>query len=559
MNTLNQITIILASSIFFGAILKFLRQPIFLAHIIVGLFIGTYFLNGFELTSTNQYFEITVSLLLFISGLSINLKHIKELGENVLVKNVLAFMILTLFFYFSLSFLGFDILESIILGICLSLSSSVILNKIVHDDLLYRNLFNKLANSHLLIQSVFLIFILVFLNSFSVTKDASDLYNLLINNIVKTLILVVNLFLISKYIVSRFEKFVATSNEFMFLFVIGFGFGVVSLFKFLNLSYELGALVAGILLSMHNFSFEVTSKLKVIRELCLLGFFVFLGAGLKFSVLSEKFLLIFVLLILVVAGKIFLNLTTEKMFHTSLRENFFSSLSLTSLSEFSLVIILLANANGLLNKEIFSIFGFLYTALAVLNVYLIKHRAFLFDKFFDFLQVFKAKYGSTEKLKEADVLLMGCGKLGYDFLENYKYLKSKFLVVDYDFDVLKVLDKLKIHNLYGDLSDVEFFESLPYLNAKLIYLSIGDRELIIEILKRLKSRKYAGVKVVVSYSYEDTLEFYRLGADYVVMPEFVTGRFVSDLTLNLGMDPKKYLREKASHLESLKIKESHSF
>lgn len=536
MNTLNQITIILVSSVFFGAILKYLRQPIFLAHIVVGLFVGTYFLTDFELTSNNQYFEIIVSLLLFISGLSINLKHIKELGENVLIKNVLAFMLTTLFFYFSLSFLGFEILESLIISICLSLSSSVILNKVVHDDLLYRNLFNKLANSHLLIQSIFLIFVLVFLNSFSVTKESGDFYNLLVNNIVKTMVLVVNLFLISRYIISRFEKFVATSSEFMFLFVVGFGFGVVSLFKFLNLSYELGALVAGILLSMHNFSFEVTSKLKVIRELCLLGFFVFLGAGLKFSVLSEKFLLIFVLLFLIVVGKVFLNLSVEKMFNTTLRENFFSSLSLTSLSEFSLVIVLLAYSNGLLNKEIFSILGFLYLILSVLNVYLIKHRAYLFDKYFDFLQIFKVKNDSSEKLKDVDVLLMGSGKLGYDFLENYKYLKSKFLVIDYDFDVLKALDKLKINNFYGDLSDSEFFESLPYLNSRLIYLSIGDRDLIIEILKRLKTRKYAGLKVVVAYSYEDTLEFYRLGADYVVMPEFVSGRFVSDLTLNLGLD-----------------------
>jgi Kef-type K+ transport system membrane component KefB len=559
MNTLNQITIVLVSSIFFGAVLKFLRQPIFLAHIIVGLFVGTYFLNDFELTSSNQYFEIIVSLLLFISGLSINLKHIKELGENVLVKNILAFMLLTFFFYIALTFLGFEILEGVVLSICLTLSSSVILNKIVHDDLLYRNLFNKLANSQLLIQSFFLIFILVFLNSFSITKNSADLYNLLVNNLVKTLILIVNLFLVSKYIISRFEKFIATSNEFLFLFVIGFGFGVVSLFKFLNLSYELGALVAGILLSMHNFSFEVTSKLKVIREISLLGFFVFLGAGVKFSILSEKFLLIFVLLFLILFGKILLNLTIEKIFNTSLRENFFSSLSLTSISEFSLVIILLASANGLLNTEIFSIFGFLYIILTVINTYLIKHRAYLFDRYFDFLQIFKVKFEVSDKVKSTDVILMGCGKLGYDFLENYKYLKSKFLVIDYDFDVLKVLDKLKINNLYGDLSDAEFFETLPYLNSKLIYLSVGDRDLIIEILKRLKARKYAGVKVVVSYAYEDTLEFYRLGADYVVMPEFVSGRFVSDLTLNLGFDSKKYLREKASHLESLKIKESHSF
>jgi len=559
MSILNQITIILVSSVFFGAILKFLKQPIFLAHIIVGLFVGTYFIGGFELRSSNQYFEIVASLLLFISGLTVNIKHLKDLGENTILKNILSFLTISIFFYFALNFLGFEILESLIISLCLSLSSSVILNKIASDDYLHRSLFNKIAQSHLLIQSIFLVFILVFLNSFTFGRLDENFYNLLLNNILKTVILIVNLYLISKYIISRVEKFIVTSNEFLFLFIIAFGFGVVSLFKFLNLSYELGALVAGILLSIHNFSFEVTSKLKVVREISLLGFFVFLGAGIDFNILSSKFLLIIVMLILVVLVKIFINLIVEKLFNTTIRDNFFNSLSLTSISEFSILIVLVSVANGLINYELFSVIGFLYIFLAIVNIYFINHRSYLYDKYFDLIQLFKSKNEVKEKLKDIDVILIGCGKLGFDFLENYKYLKNKFLVVDYDFEVLKKLGKLKVNNLYGDISDMEFFESLPYLNSKLVYISISDVEVTKEILSRMKSRKYSGVKVVVSYNYDDTLELYRLGADYVVMPEFISGKFVSDLTLNLGFDNKKYLPEKSSSLDSLKLKESHNF
>ncbi len=96
MSILNQITIILVSSVFFGAILKFLKQPIFLAHIIVGLFVGTYFIGGFELRSSNQYFEIVASLLLFISGLTVNIKHLKDLGENTILKNILSFLTISI-------------------------------------------------------------------------------------------------------------------------------------------------------------------------------------------------------------------------------------------------------------------------------------------------------------------------------------------------------------------------------------------------------------------------------------------------------------------------------
>lgn len=559
MNILNQITLILVSAIFFGAIFRYLKQPVFLAYIVVGLFVGTYFINGVENLSSNNYLEVVVSILLFISGLSINLKHLNDLGQNTLVKNTLAFFIISFFFYFCLSFIGFEIIESIILSVCLSLSSSVILSKISSEDLLHRSLFNKIASSHLLVQSVFLIFILVFLGAFSGNQLNEDFYNLFVNNLLKTLILVVNLYLVSKYIISRLVKFISSSNEYLFLFVVGFGFGVVSLFKFLNLSYELGALVAGVMLSIHNFSLEVSSKLKVIKDISLLGFFVFLGSGLNYNILSSKILLIFILLVLVVASKIIINLYLEKLFHTSLRDSFYSSLSLTSLSEFSLVLVILSFSKGLLNSDIYSVIGFVYIILSVINIYLIKHRNFLYNRYFDSLQIFKSAKENRETISEIDVLLLGCGKLGFDFLENYKYLKNKFLVVDYDNEVLKKLHKFKINNIYGDIGDNEFFESLPYLTSKLIYISIFDKEITREILKKLKSRKYSGVKIAVSYSYEDTLEFYRLGADYVVMPDYVSGKFVSDLTLNLGFDSKKYLSEKNLNLESLKVKESHNF
>jgi Kef-type K+ transport system membrane component KefB len=559
MSILNQITIIFIASVFFGAILKFLKQPIFLAHIIVGLFVGSYFLPNFELRSNNQYFEIITSLLLFIGGLTVNLKHFKELGEFTIVKNSLAFLLISIVFYFGLTFLGFEVLESITLALAISLSSVVILNKVATDDYLHRNLFNKIAQTHLLVQTLFLTLILVFLNSFTANRFETDFYETLINNTLKTLILIANLYLFSRYFITRIEKFIVTSSEFLFIFVIGFGFTVVSLFKFLNLSYELGALLAGIMLSIHAFSFELLSRLKVIRELVLLGFFVFLGAGLDFNVFSDKFLLVLILVLLVLVIKVVINLFVERLFRTPVRDNFFSSISLVSLSEFSIVIVLLAVTSGILNYEIFSVLGFTYIILAVLNIYFIKHRVFIYDKYFDLIQIFKSKHELNEKLPETDVVLIGCGKLGFDFLESYKYLKNKFLVIDYDFDVLNKLKKLKINNYYGDISDMSVFESLPYLKSKLIYSSIADSEINAELLRRLKIRKYSGVKIVVSYSYSDTLEFYRLGADYVVMPEYISGKFVADLTLNFGFDSKKYLVEKSSHLDSLKIKENHSF
>ena len=91
----------------------------------------------------------------------------------------------------------------------------------------------------------------------------------------------------SYYILPRLNKFLSNSQEFLFLFAISFGLGLASLFYIIGFSIEAGALIAGIILSITPYSYEVSAKLKPLRDFFIISFFLILGSQMIFSEINN--------------------------------------------------------------------------------------------------------------------------------------------------------------------------------------------------------------------------------------------------------------------------------
>ena len=77
---------ILAVTILFGGIMRFLKQPIIIGHIFSGIVLGPLVLNVIRSTHNLAAFsQIGIALLLFMVGLNLNPRVIKELGKVSLV------------------------------------------------------------------------------------------------------------------------------------------------------------------------------------------------------------------------------------------------------------------------------------------------------------------------------------------------------------------------------------------------------------------------------------------------------------------------------------------
>ena len=71
---------------------------------------------------------------------------------------------------------------------------------------------------------------------------------------------------------------IALSQELLYLFVIAWCLGISVIFVALGFSVEIGALVAGIALASSPFQYQISSKVKPLRDFFIVMFFILLGS-----------------------------------------------------------------------------------------------------------------------------------------------------------------------------------------------------------------------------------------------------------------------------------------
>ena len=82
MELLIEFGLIIIITMLIAVVMRFLKQPLIIGYIISGIVVGPYFLNLIKSTGTIDIFShMGIALLLFIVGLNLNPKVIKEVGK----------------------------------------------------------------------------------------------------------------------------------------------------------------------------------------------------------------------------------------------------------------------------------------------------------------------------------------------------------------------------------------------------------------------------------------------------------------------------------------------
>jgi Trk K+ transport system NAD-binding subunit len=103
--------------------------------------------------------------------------------------------------------------------------------------------------------------------------------------------------------------------------------------------------------------------------------------------------------------------------------------------------------------------------------------------------------------------------------------------VDFDPDIIEALNKRNIQTIFGDISDPEIAQVVNVEKASLIISTASDPEDNLLLLKSLKSIK--GPKVIVAaFEKTDAKDFYKAGADYVIMPHIAGGNHLANILID---------------------------
>jgi Kef-type K+ transport system membrane component KefB/Trk K+ transport system NAD-binding subunit len=552
-----ELSIVIILAVIISGLMKLLKQPLIIGYIITGILAGPLFLNivkSTDMVATFSHFGIV--FLLFIAGLSLNPRVMKSVGKVSLITGAGQVLFTTFIGFFIAKFFGFSDIAALYISIALTFSSTIIIVKLLSDKGDLQTLYGRISVGFLIVQDVIAVLILMIISS---STGGFDIVAITIETVLIGVGILSFIALFSIFALPRIIKVAAKSQEFLLLFSIGWLLLLAIIFGYLKFSIEIGALLAGISLSVSPYHYEIKLKMNVLRDFFILFFFVLLGSQMVFMNISEFLLPIAVFSIFILVGNPLIVMILMGLLKYTKRNGFLAGLTVAQISEFSLILVALGVKVGHVSNEILS----LITATGLITIfgstYMIMHANKLYSHISKYLNVFERRGRKIDehiyhKGKHYSIILFGYNRIGFSLLESIKNLKKKFLIIDYDPEIITDLAKEGYECRYGDANDMELLNELDFSRAKMIISTIPDIETNLLLIKKVREGNKKAIIIIVSHQIEGALKLYENGATYVVMPYFLGGQYASTLIQKYGMNLNEFLKEKAKHVNHLKTR-----
>lgn len=524
-----QLSLIIVFATVVAGLMRFLKQPLIMGHIITGILMGPEVLNLIgEIETLEVFSQIGVSILLFIVGLSLSPKVIREVGKVALITGIGQILFTTLFGFLIATFFNYSTVEALYIAIALTFSSTIIILKLLTDKKDIEKLYGKISIGFLLVQDIVATLILIVVSSFS---SGDDLISTAMTVLLRGSIITAVLVFFSLKVMPKLSDFFAQSLEFLFLFSIGWGLGVASLLNYLGFSIEIGALVAGVCLSLTPYAQEVGARLRPLREFFIVIFFILLGAKMVLGSVGTILLPAAVFAAFVLIGNPLIVMILMKYLGYGKRVGFMAGLTVAQISEFSLIMMLLGLSLGHITETTLSMVTIVGILTIAVSTYMITYSEKLYAKLAPFLKPFESKKRRRVDIGDHkyDVILFGCNLMGFDFIEAFKSLGVKFLAVDFDPEVVKELTSMGANIKYGDAEDSEFLEDIRVSEAKTIISTIPDLDVNLFLLSKANRGENETITILSSRDIKTAFELYDKGANYVIVPHFIGGQVVSKI------------------------------
>jgi len=356
------------------------------------------------------------------------------------------------------------------------------------------------------------------------------------------------------YVLKYLFKFIAKNQELLFLFSVAWCFFLAMLSRTFHFSIAIGAFLAGVSLANLPYNIEIISKTKSLRDFFATIFFVALGMEMTFGSMKGILLPVVVFSLFVLIGNPLIIQLVMSLFGYKARTSFITGISLAQISEFSLILMAFAYSRGIITQQVFSIIAFVGVITITISTYMITYERRIYSLFKPIAKFFekrKSKKLEFYPVKRYDAVLCGCRRMGGVILKTLKQLKKNVLVVDFDPDIIKKLIKQKQPCIYGDIGDLELIEKLPFAQAKFLISTIPDTEDNMLLIGRAKGVNKNIVAIVTADLVDEALQLYDAGADYVILPHYLSGKHVALILEEVHNDIKRILKHRRRHIKEL--------
>jgi Kef-type K+ transport system membrane component KefB len=546
MEVIFELAIIVCIAATLGIIAKILRQPLILAYIVTGIIIGLIqiFFQSFyigEKEVFDLFSELGVMFLLFLIGLEMNYSSLKTVGKTSIAVGLSQILFTFIFGFLIATVLGFTQINAAYIAIALTFSSTIIVVKLLSDNKTINSLYGKISIGFLLVQDFVVIFMLIILAGLESGEGFS------IKTLTYTLFLGIILFgimiAIGRNIFPYIFSKIARSQELLFITSIAWVFGLVALIEFLRIktgigfSIEIAGFLAGLALANSSEHYQIANRIKPLRDFFILIFFVMLGSSIVFYDFSAIGLPIIVLSLFVLIGNpLIVMVIMGLIMGYRKRTSFMSGITVAQVSEFSLILSALGLKLGHINEETMALIVAVGIITITTSTYMIVFSDKLYSKLSPLLSFFERKNPRKEYSFEDNkkpIILVGYDRTGKSIAARLE--KEKMLVIDFNPDIIKGLEKLGYSCIYGDIIDPLIFENVDFTSAKMVISTSPELKDNINLVSGIKLSGSKAKIISRAESEEDAKILYSKGCDYVFLPLYSSGQYLGKI---IDSDPE---------------------
>lgn len=531
---IQDITFSIVTAWVLGVCAQFFRQPPILAYLAGGFLLGP---SGLHLVRSEESIhvisELGLILMLFMIGLEIDLKKIIRAGSIIIgvsVVQIAATCVLgLLFFWLLLPHLGLR-WDTLYLAIAVALSSTVIIVKVLYEKRELDTLPGRITLGVLVLQDLFAILFL------AVQPNLGDLrLGVLLLSVGKVVALVGAALLVSRFVLPWVFHRIARSPELVLVGALAWCFLVGEVGQRLELSREMGALVAGVAISTFPYALDVTAKVTTLRDFFITLFFVAVGMTIPLPTASIIGLALLIVGFLLVSRIVTVFFPLYLM-RQGLRASLLPAINLSQMSEFSLVLIQVGVAAGQTSAQAASAASLAFVILAVLSTFAMMQSD----------SITRALIGPLKRLgfrdldhetHEADgaharprrILLLGFFRTASSLLSELQRknpaMTEQVGVIDFNPQVYETLTSKGIQVTYGDISNPDTLAHSGISQAEIVISTVPDYLLKgisnARLVRKVRAQNANAKIIAVADLLEDVQQLYAAGADYVLSSRLV--------------------------------------
>lgn len=484
----------LVFAFFFGLSFKLVGLPPLVGYLAAGFALNSL---GFTLTETlTDIADLGITIMLFSIGLKLNIKDLirREVIVSSMAHSGIWVLAISSGIYgisIGLSFvIDMSISTALLIGFALSFSSTVCVVKVLEESGESRTRHGKIAIAVLVMQDVIAVMYMVITTGKAPSVMAFALLGLF-------------------PLIPVFYRIVNKSGHGELLPLTGFIFalGGYHIFEAVSIKGDLGALIAGLLLSKHVKAVELSKSLLSFKDLFLIGFFLSIGLS---SLPSLDILLIACLLCLFMPVKFVMFYGLFTLLRLRARTAYLSGLALSNYSEFGLIVGALSVSLGMLSEEWLVILAIATSISFVITSMLYKSSHKQYTRFKTSLRRFEKSRRLPEDiypvLSDVEFLVVGMGRVGKGAYTSLNNLVGKRVWgMDADKEKVTQLKNDGLDVILGDGEDIDLWENIDISSMKLVLLALPSIDDVTNINRELRNAGYHG-KVAAVARYQDEVD-----------------------------------------------------